>query len=76
MELYAGIRSGMAFLLFVRCDDSVGNAEALRIAPAELPDLLDRAPDGAEALGALAQVGFVKGNAHWDDLLVAPARGA
>ncbi len=30
----------------------------------------------AEALGAVAQVGFVKGDAHGDDFFVSPARGA
>jgi hypothetical protein len=47
-------------LSFVRCDDAVRDAEAFGIAPTELPDLRGGAPDGAEALGALAQVGFVK----------------
>lgn len=55
--------------------NAVGDAEALGIEPRDFPELLGRALDRAETLGALAQVGFVKGDAHGDDLVVAPARG-
>jgi len=34
---------------------------------------LGRAPHGAEALGALPKLGFVKCDLHGDDLVVAPA---
>jgi len=34
---------------------------------------LRRSPHGAEALGALPKLGFVKCDVHGDDLVVAPA---
>ena len=49
----------------------MGEAEALGVEPAHFPELVIRAPDCAEALGALAQVGFVVSDAHGDHFFVA-----
>src|SRR5687767_682811 len=46
--------------------DAIGDAEALGIEPAHFPESLLRSPDGAEALGALAQIGLGVGDAHDD----------
>ena len=55
-------------------DDPIGDAEALGVEPGEFPEALLRTPDGAPALGALAQLGLVVRDAHGDYLVVAPAR--
>lgn len=57
-------------------DDAGGEAEAAGVGPVHFPHFLRGAPDGDEVLGALAQVGFVPGDAHGDDLVVAPAWAA
>lgn len=44
-----------AGLLGIRCAHALGDAEPFCIEPGHLPHSLRRAPDGAEALGALAQ---------------------
>src|SRR5512135_62842 len=56
--------------------DAGGEAEAADVAPAQFPQLLLGPPHCAEAPRALAQVGLVEGDAHRDDLVVAPARTA
>src|SRR5687767_5247825 len=56
--------------------DAIGDAEALGIEPAHFPESLLRTPDGAEALGALAQIGLGVGDAHDDHFLIPAARGA
>ena len=61
-------------LLSVRFSNALGDAEPLGIAPADLPEPLRGAPYGAEALRALAQFGFLKGDAHGDDFIVAAAQ--
>jgi hypothetical protein len=61
-------------LLNVRFANALGDAETLGIAPRDFLQLLGWAPDCAEALRALAQLGFLEGDAHGDDLVVAPAR--
>ena len=38
----------------VRMDEAIGDAEVLRVGPAEFPQLLCRLPDRAQALGARA----------------------
>jgi len=43
-------------------------------ATGELPDFVSGAPDGAEALGAFAQFGFVGADARGGDVFVAPPR--
>jgi hypothetical protein len=75
MEVYAGIYMGVdGWIRGLAVWNAVGDAEALGIEPGELPQLLSRAPDGAEALGAFAKIGFVIGDADGDDFVVAPAR--
>ena len=60
--------------LFVGLYDAAGEAEALGVAPADLPEFLRGAPEGAETQRACAQVGFFERDAHGDDLVIAPAR--
>jgi len=76
MAVYAGIYLAAYVFLGLRVADAIGDAEALGVEPAHLPELLRGAPDGAEALRALAKVGFMEGDAHGDDLLVAAAQAA
>jgi len=76
MVAYAGIYLGMDGSSFVDLPDSIGDAQTLCAAPGHLPELLRRSPYGTEALGALAKIGFLPGDAHGDDLVVAPARTA
>ena len=54
-----------------REDDAIGDRQPLGVAPVLFPEFLRRAPEGAEAFGALAQFGFVEGDAHCDDVVVA-----
>ena len=61
---------------FLCLDDAVGDAEAAGVGPADFPESLRGAPDGAEAPGALAQIGLVPGNAHCDDVVIPPPRAA
>src|SRR5919198_2533167 len=74
MPRYAGIYLGVYVSLAVGSLHALGDAEPLGVAPAHFPKLLCRTPDGAEALGALAQFGFVPCDAHGDDLVVAAAQ--
>jgi len=76
MVAYAGIYLGMDGSSFVDLPDSIGDAQTLCAAPGHLPELLRRSPYGTEALGALAKIGFLPGDAHGDDLVVAAARPA
>jgi len=66
METFAARQSGG--------NHSIGNAQPLRVAPGNLPDLLYRPPYGAEPLGALAQFCLLVGDAYGDDVIV-PAPG-
>ena len=77
MVVYAGIY--MAVDSRIRrgsVADAVGDAEALGVEPGELPQFLRGTPDGADALGAFAQLGLAKGDAHGDDFVVAAAWAA
>lgn len=71
MPRYAGIYLWRRVRLSCRLYDALGDAEALGVAPGDLPELRCRTPDCAEAQRAGAQVGFVEGDAHGDDLVVA-----
>src|SRR5882762_5960669 len=66
--IYIAVDSRKSGLHCTICD-----SQALRVSPGQLPQLLRRAPHGAEALGALPKLGFVKCDLHGDDLVVAPA---
>ena len=73
MVRYAGI-----YIALDRPDKSglhctICDSRALCVSPGQLPQRLGRAPHGAEALGALPKLGFVKCDLHGDDLVVAPA---
>jgi hypothetical protein len=57
----------------LRENDAIGDAEAFGVAPSEFPDSVRWAPDGAEPLGTLAEIGFVEGDPHGDDVVAAPA---
>jgi hypothetical protein len=54
-------------------NDAIGDAEAFGVAPGDFPDSLRWTSYGAEALGTLAQVGFVEGDPHGDDVVAASA---
>ena len=53
--------------------NAVGDAEALGVEPAHLPELVRRTPDSAQAFGTLARFGFRITDAHGDHFLVAPS---
>src|SRR5437868_5047372 len=55
MVPYASIYLGLGSFLSVRLH-AVGNAEAFGVEPGHFPEFLGGAPDGAEGLGALAEV--------------------
>jgi hypothetical protein len=72
MAVYAGIYLGVDGIWFIDLPDAVGDAQALCVAPGELPYLLRGAPQGAEVSGAFAKFGLGPGDAHRHDLVVAP----
>ena len=67
---------GFNRLPIARTCNAVGKAESAYGAPRKLPDLVRGAPNGAEALGAVAKVGFVEVNADGDDFVRGTAQAA
>ncbi len=59
-----------------RCDNAICQTDPLGVEPGDFPQPLRRPPDGAEALGALAQVGFLIRDAHGNNFVVAAPRQA
>ena len=54
----------------LRGGNAIGDRQPFGVAPGDLPEFVRRAPEGAEALGVLAQAGFVAGDANRDDVVV------
>ena len=54
----------------LRGGNAIGDRQPFGAAPGDLPEFVRRAPEGAEALRALAQTGLVASDANRDDVVV------
>jgi hypothetical protein len=51
-------------------NDACRHTQAFRVSPGDLPEFLRRTPDGAEPLGALAQIELAVSDANRDDVVI------